>query len=87
MSQLDPFYLFRTMLFVGLSVYYILATSVTIWRLVTLLRGRDRAHRLLRTVVSYQLVTIRLRPLAGELVQIGFLIVVLVVLWWAHGLV
>lgn len=87
MGATDPFLVFRTTLFVGVAVYTVLTTTGTIWRLVAVLRGDDPRKRLLRTYLGYQLATVRLRPLSGELVQLGIWVFVLAVLWYLHRLV
>jgi hypothetical protein len=84
MQEFDLFTLFRTLLFVALTTYTVLATVSGLRRVVGLLRGRDPRKRLLRAYLGYQLVSLRLRPLAGELLQIAFWVTMLVCLWWLH---
>jgi len=84
MPDLDPFVFFRTMLIVALSIYCGLMGVGTLVRLRTLLAGDEPSRRLARLYLSYQLVTIRIRPLAGELVQIGIWTAVLIALWRLH---
>ena len=87
MPELDLFTFFRTMLFVFLAVYSVLLLSTSIWRLRGLFSGSDPTKQMLRLYVSYQLVTIRLKPLRGELTQIAFWLVMLSCLWWLHTLI
>jgi hypothetical protein len=84
MPDFDLFLVFRTVLFIGLTVYFGLTTIITIRTLYGILAGEDPRRRLLRACISYQLVTTRVKPLAGELAQIGFWIGVLVLIWYAH---
>ena len=87
MGESDPFSVFRTTLFVALAVYTGLSTAGTIWHVVGVLRGHEPEKRLLRTYLGYQLVSFRVRPLAGELLQIACWIAVLFGLWWLHLLI
>lgn len=80
----DPFLFYRSILFVVLTVYTIAVTVGTAVVVARLLRGDDPRHKLLRTYLSYTLVTVRLRPALGEIVQIGIWSMVLVWLWWLH---
>jgi hypothetical protein len=80
----EPFELFRTALFVSLATYYGLTTTIAIIRLTQLLRGTDPRKRLLRVYLSYQVASIRIRPLLGELLQIGFWVAILFLIWWWH---
>jgi len=84
MHELDPFGTFRTTLFVALAIYTVVTLAGTAWRVATLLRGTDPRKRLLRAYLGYQLVSFSLRPLAGELLQIGFWCTILLLLWWLH---
>ena len=81
MDPVDPFWVFRTGIFFVLGVYTILVTTVTIFKIAHLLRGRDPRKALLRAYLSYQLVTIRLRPLAADLLEIALWLVVLFGIW------
>jgi hypothetical protein len=85
MSRPDPFLIYRTSLFIALAAYYVVTTAGGVWRVVALLRGSDPHRRLLRTYLSYQLVSFRVRPLAGELLQIAFWCTILLVIYWLHG--
>jgi len=85
MDQVDPFAVFRTTLFIALTTYLVLTTSATMWRVASLLRGSDPQRRFLRLYLSYQLVTVRFKPLADELFQIGCWLAALTGLWWLHG--
>lgn len=83
----DPFLLFRTGLFFALTVYYVLIMTSGALRVARLLAGHDPRTRLLRTYVMYQVVSVRLTPVRGELLQCGLWTAVLLALWWLHGLV
>lgn len=87
MPELELFTFFRTILFVFLAAYSILLLSTSIWQLTALFSGSDPKKQMFRLYVSYQLLTIRLRPLRGELIQIAFWLMVLGSLWWLHTLV
>lgn len=80
----DPFVVYRTTLFIALTAYYVLTTTVAAVRVAELLRGTDPRRRLLRVYLSYQLATIRVRPLASELIQILLLSGLLVLIWQLH---
>ncbi len=84
MEALDPFILFRTLLFVALTTYTVLLTAASIRNTVLALRGADRQKRLLRAYLGYQLWSIRLRRFAAELLTIAFWSTMLAVLWWLH---
>ena len=86
-GQFDLFYFFRTVLFLFLGTYTVLLTVGSIGRLIGLLAGDGREKEMLRVYVAYQLLTIRVRPLMGELVQILLLVMALALLWWLHALV
>jgi hypothetical protein len=81
----EPFYWFRTALFVGLAAYYVLTLAGTVWHVAVLLYGSDPHRRLLRLYLSYQLLSFRLRPLASELLQIVLWSAILVLIWWLHS--
>ncbi len=87
MSEFDPFAFYRTLLFVFLGIYTVLTMVSAVARVCRLLAGGGTGKRLLRLYLSYQLVSIRLRPFAGELLQIGLLVAMLVVIAWLHALV
>ncbi len=80
----DPFYVFRTLLGVFLTIYFVLWMTTFVWRLAGVLSGDDPRKKLLRTYLQYQLVSIRLRPLAGELFEIAIWLAMLAGLWWLH---
>ncbi len=80
----DPFVLYRSVLFAALAVYTGLTTGIGAWRVAMLLRGDDPQKRLLRLYLSYQLVSVRVRPLMGELWQIALWCLVLLLIWWLH---
>ena len=83
-TELDPFTVFRSTLFLFLAIYAVLTVWSAAWRVRRVLAGTDPGKRLLRTYLAYQVVTVRLRPLAEELLQIGFWSALLVVMWWLH---
>ncbi len=87
MSDLDAFQLFRTMLFIGVTVYTVVVTLESALRAVALLAGRDPTRRLLRAYIGYNLLSFRIAPLAGELLQIAFWTTILLTLWWLHTLI
>jgi len=87
MAGFDLFIFFRTALFLFLAVYSLLLLGSSIWRLRVLFAGSDPAKRMLRLYVSYQLLTIRLKPLRGELGQIALWSALLACLWWLHTLI
>ncbi len=86
MHDLDAFLLFRTLLFIGVTVYTVIATLESLVRTLALLAGRDPKRRLLRAYVGYNLISFRLQPLTGELLQIALWTTILLVLWWLHTL-
>jgi hypothetical protein len=77
----DPFLVFSTLLTLFVTAYYTLVTTMTVRETVRLLRGQDPGRRLLRLYLSYQLVTLRIRPLAGELLQIAVWLAILALIW------
>ena len=83
-GRMDPFILFRTTLFVFLGIYTLLTMAGTMWQVLRVLRGSDPQKRLLRLYLSYQLVSIRIRPLSGELLQLGAWAALLLAVWWLH---
>jgi hypothetical protein len=87
MAGFDLFIFFRTMLVVFLMIYGLLVLGSGIWRLTGLFAGHDPGRQMLRLYVSYQVLTIRLAPLRGELLQIALWLVVLFCVWWLHGLI
>lgn len=84
MPDWDPFLIYQWLLMVLVTVYYAVVMAVAGWQIATVLRGNDPKLRMLRLYLSYQLVTIRLRPLASELLQIGVWSAALAGLWWVH---
>jgi hypothetical protein len=84
-TELDPFKVFRSTLFLFLAIYGVLTLWSAAWRVRRLLAGTDPGKRLLRTYLAYQVVTVRLRPVGGELLQIGFWLALLVIIWWLHA--
>ena len=83
----DLFYFFRTVLFFFLGTYAVLLTVASLNRVIGLLAGDGCGKEMLRVYVSYQLLSVRLRPLAGELVQIALLVAALALLWWLHSVI
>jgi hypothetical protein len=81
----DLFTAFRSLLFLFLAIYAALMLWSMAWQVRRFLAGRGSAKRLLRTYLAYQIVTIRVQPAVGELLQIGFLLMVLLVIWWLHA--
>jgi hypothetical protein len=63
-------------------------TLAGVWSLMrqasVFLAGDEQHKRLLRVYLEYQVASVRLRPLVGELVQIGLLVALLATLWFAH---
>ncbi|MGD8451845.1 MAG: hypothetical protein PVJ57_08505 [Phycisphaerae bacterium] len=86
MNEIDPFAIFRNVLFVAVAVYTLVTMAGTVTRVVVILSGHDPHKKLLRACVSYQLVTIRIRPLVGELLEIALWLAVLVGIWQLHAL-
>jgi hypothetical protein len=84
MSSLDPFYVFRTSVFVAVTVYTCLSMAGTMLQVIGILRGTDPKKQLLRAIVAYELVSFRLRPLAGELLGISLWFAALLFVWWLH---
>ncbi|MFQ5807907.1 MAG: hypothetical protein ACE5I3_15790 [Phycisphaerae bacterium] len=87
MPKFDLFIFFRTTLLVFLTIYSLLLLSSGIWRLGALFAGSDSTRQMLRLYVSYQLLTIRLKPVRSELSQIVFWLLMLACLWWLHTLI
>jgi hypothetical protein len=83
----EPFIVFRSALFAALTIYYTVMVLATGLMMLRWLRGEDPYRRLLRTYVSYSMCSIRLRPLAGELLEIAFWTTILVVIWWLHQVI
>ena len=84
MADLDLFYTFRTAIFIGVAVYSGISLASTAWFLVAYLRSDDPRMRFVRRYVTYQLASVRLTPLAGELFQMVLLLAALGSIWWAH---
>lgn len=81
----DFFGVYCLTLYAGIIVYTVVSAGMTAVQTAALLRGAEPQRRLLRTYLLYLLVSVRLRPLAGELAQIGLLTAALGGLWWLHG--
>jgi hypothetical protein len=86
-GEIDVFIFYRTALLFFLGTYTLLLTTTTVVRLVGVLSGTHRSKELLRLYVAYQLLSVRLRPLAGELFQISLWLAALLVIWRLHKLV
>lgn len=84
MNSPDLFDVYRNALFIALTVYTVVIMAVTMWFGARILVGQDPRKRLLRIYLSYQLLTIRIRPLAGELVAMAVWTLSLLGLWWLH---
>lgn len=84
MPDWDPFLIYQWALMLLVTIYYTVVTVVAVWQIAVVLRGSDPRRRMLRLYLSYQLVTIRVRPLASELTQIAVWSAALAALWWAH---
>ena len=84
MDGFDLFTFYRTTLFVFLGTYTLLLTISSVWQLVRLLAGPERHKEFLRTYVAYQLLTMRVRPVRGELLQIALLVAALGILAYLH---
>jgi hypothetical protein len=68
------------------AIYTVLSTGTTVVQLIAFARSRDPRLQLARRYLGYQLASLRIEPLAGELFQIGVLILMLIGLWWTHRL-
>ena len=84
MAELDLFFTFRTAMFVGVAVYAGISLAGTLWFVVSFLRSDDAHMRFVRRYVTYQLASVRIAPLSGELFQIVLLLGALGSVWWAH---
>lgn len=84
MEMTDPFAVFRTALFIGLTVYYAVDMTLFTVRGLGLITGDDPRRRLVRAYLSYLLVTVRIGPLAGELRDIAVWTLVLLLLYGMH---
>jgi hypothetical protein len=78
----DLFVIFTNAIFVAVTVYYALWTVTMIRWTQQILSGGDPGRRLLRLYLSYHLITIDLRPLRNELLQLAAWMCVLVMLFW-----
>ncbi len=84
MWKVDLFYIYRDSLTVFVSLYYALTITAGAWQVARVLRGNDARRRMLRMYLSYQFLTIRVRPLAGELLQILAWLLILIGVWRLH---
>lgn len=87
MTQPDVFDVYRNALFVALTIYTVVVMAITIGFGAKILAGRDPRKRLLRLYLSYQLLTIRIRPLADQLTATALWSLALLGLWWLHHLI
>jgi hypothetical protein len=87
MQKVDPFAVFRTSLLVGLLAYHVVTMASSLARAAAALRGTDPHKRLLRAYIHYYLVSIRLRPLAGELLELAVWGAILLFIWWLYTLI
>ena len=87
MAEFDLFIFFRTTLVIFLTTYAALMLGSVVGRLVSLFGGEDPQKQSLRLYVSYQLLTIRLTPVRGELLQIALWLALLVGIWRLHALI
>lgn len=81
---LDLFEFYSAALFAFVTIYYVLVFTVAGWQIARILRGADTHKRLLRTYLSYQLVTVRVAPLASELLQIALWCLILAGIWYLY---
>lgn len=81
----DLFETWRLILGTACSVYAIVVTARSLWMWVLYLSGSERVMSLARRYLLVQLLRLRLRPFAGELVQIGLWLAVLIVLLNWHA--
>ncbi len=84
MPELDLFFTFRTAMFVGVAIYSGISLAGTLWFVVSFLRSDGAQMRFVRRYVTYQLASVRIAPLSGELCQIALLLGALGSVWWAH---
>lgn len=84
--QLDLFELYSAMLFVFVTIYYILVFSFAGLNVGRVLSGTDKHKQLLRTYISYHLVTLRVGPLMSELLQILLWCFILIGIWYFYWL-
>lgn len=82
---MDVFYSFRWILGCALGGYFVLTIVLAVSRLAGALRGSGRTQDFARLCASYAVVSIRVRPVSGELVEIAIWLAVLAFLWGAHG--
>lgn len=87
MVEFDLFIFFRAILVVFLTTYTLLMLGGLVRRLIAILSGTDPQKEMLRIYVSYQLLTLRLTPLRGELLQIALWLLLLVGIWRLHALI
>src|SRR5262245_8073462 len=83
-TQLDLFEFFRFILTIACFIYAAVVTIQSVWNWMLYLSGTQRATTLLRRYLIIQLLRLRLRPFAGELVQIAVWTAVLVFLIRMH---
>lgn len=80
----DLFEQWRLLLTIICSVYAVVVTGRSLWSWVAYLSGQDRKTSLMRSYVVVQLLRLRFRRFAGEFVQIGFWLTVLLLVLQGH---
>lgn len=80
----DLFYFFRFLLGVFLVSYAVFLTISGVINAAKVLRGPVEEKEIARSYLIYLLLTARFRPVRGELLQIGGLLVLLVLVWMLH---
>jgi hypothetical protein len=86
MADFDAFYLFRTTLFIAVSVFTVVTFAETVIGLGRLLGGAEPHRQMLRKYLAYQVLSVRLAPLKGELALLGLWSLILLLLWFLHRL-
>jgi hypothetical protein len=86
-AEIDLFYFFRGVIFLFLAIYTLLAIVSSILRAYSAFAGDSNINRLVRVYASYQLISIRPRRFAGDILQIALLIAACVSVWWLHKLI
>lgn len=84
MGDFDPFELFRTTLFIAVTLYTLAGVPMTVMIVRKVLRGAAMPQQMLRAYVIWLLLTVRWRPLRGELIQIALWGGVVLMLWQCH---
>ncbi len=84
LPEWDLFEQWRILLTVVCTVYAVVVTGRSLWSWAVYLSGRDRRTSLLRSYIVVQLLRLRLRRFAGELLQIGFWLAMLLLVLYGH---